>query len=152
MNRFAETHDNMEDVIKTAEADRGPRITLEDCLCAIRQVNIEPERTEKKLVDSVMGKRGYEDGAYSDVTRNTYDEIKTQMRCMVCGERGLWLRDKPRCMQLVDEKKKRERQERPNKAFEKTHGLDEDRRKENSETRNDYLSFFRREGQSKTKH
>lgn len=70
---------------KLLELD-GPKLTLEDAIAPIRQVEIAPEKGEKKILGTMLGKRVFEVGQCNDVKRVKTQDNKMRTRCMAWGE------------------------------------------------------------------
>lgn len=94
------------------DRNRGANISFKDALRAPRQVKIVPESFERDFVGAMNCKRRYEDGKYLNQKRKRNEYINARSKCMGCGENGDWFRGHPKCVRVVDGKKKRERENR----------------------------------------
>lgn len=96
-------------IMNTALGEDTARITLQGALSAVHPVMRVPENEGEKMVRTIPCKTVFEDGQYVYTRRFNTRELKKRTRCMGCGGKGHWFRDRERCMKLMDHKTRRER-------------------------------------------
>jgi len=93
--------EGMSQRLEAVQRDDAPTITFSEAVSALKQIQVQEE---PRRVQSMYGKRAAVEGLENVSKKERIEELKTRTKCMGCGKRGHWFKDRPQCIRPMHEK------------------------------------------------
>lgn len=99
-----------------AEEAESPTIQFSDAVAALRQAHVDTSSP----VSTMLATQSTQPQAQRPAKRSRIDELKERTKCLACGNKGHWFKDRPDCLREMNnrgEKKKDNENEKVSSFF-----------------------------------